>query len=242
MIHLCSGDMGYQAWGQAGLPGTARIWRDSPAVGPWSPDQRRRAVLRARLWGVEHPETAVREEEETMQLLEHDGNPVLWFSEEPWDQLALLWVVASLARAGSVPTPECVPLHQGGSGVPPEAMWAAFQDRRALPRSEQEEARRLWDRFEAEDWPGLQAWVESGKVLGAMPELRLALARVLEDRAPNRPGRTRRQVQTLMAAGIRDVSGMMKSLAAMETPYGLAWYGDLYVSKLMNEVSVSADS
>jgi hypothetical protein len=35
------------------------------------------------------------------------------------------------------------------------------------------------------------------------------------------------------AAGIGDLNGMMRALTELETPYGLAWYGDLHVMKLM---------
>jgi len=98
MLHLCSGDMGLQAFRQAGLPGEALPWRDSPAVGPWNPDPDLRARLRAQFWGLSPETTAFREEEEVLQSLKRAGSVVLWFSAEPWDQLAQLWVLARLAR------------------------------------------------------------------------------------------------------------------------------------------------
>jgi hypothetical protein len=234
MIHVCSGDMGHQAWCRAGLPGTARIWRDSPAVGPWSPDPVRRAELRGRFWGMEDAALAAREEAETLRLLAQDGQGVLWFSQEPWDQMAMLWVVASLARVGPGLVLQRAPLREGGDGVPPAILEAAFQGRLPIPPAEREAAARLWERFEAGDWTELRTWAGSGPILGALPDLRPALARVLEDRPPHRPGRSERQVQELMAAGTRELGPLMAALAALEMPYGIAWYGDLYVRKLMD--------
>jgi hypothetical protein len=229
--------MGYQGWCRAGLPGTARIWRDSPAVGPWSPDPVQRVALRARFWGVDDPAAMLREEAETLELLARDGNPVLWFSREPWDQLALLWMVASLARTGSDLALERAPLQEGGNSVAPEILEADFQRRHPINHAEQEQAARLWARFEAGDWPGLRGWLESGESLAALPDLRLALARILEDRPPDYPGRSERQVRDLMAAGVRDLGRMMEALAGLEQPYGIAWYGDLYVRKMMEQAA-----
>jgi hypothetical protein len=50
-------------------------------------------------------------------------------------------------------------------------------------------------------------------------------------RPPHGEGRTERQVKELLVAGVRDLSAMMEALGAMESPYGIAWYGDLYVKK-----------
>jgi hypothetical protein len=233
MLNLCSGDMGLQAWTAAGLPGAARAWRDSPAVGPWSPDPLLRAPLRAQYWGLRPDARDFQEEAETLQALRQDGSAVLWFSEEPWDQLAQLQVVASLAREAPCPSLELVPLRQGGSGVAPAVMAEAYALRQPMPAEDREEAVRLWERFEAGDWPALWKWLHKGRGIASLPHLDRALARVLEDRPPHVPGRTERQVRDLMAGGVRELPAMMAALAALETPYGLAWYGDLVVGRLM---------
>jgi hypothetical protein len=225
--------MGLQAWTAAGLPGEALPWRDSPAVGPWSADPGLRARLRAQYWGLPEGAGAFREEEATLQALRRAGSAVLWFSAEPWDQMAQLWVLASLTRQGPRPYLSLAALREGGSGVPPAALDRAFQLRLPLAQGDREAATLLWQWFEAEDWPALWKWLHQGQEIPSLPFLARALARVLEDRPPMLPGRTARQVRELEAAGVRDLSAMMKALAALEAPYGLAWYGDIVVKKLM---------
>lgn len=232
MHHLCSGDMGRLAWAAAELPGEALVWRDSPAMGPWSPDPERRAGLRAQFWGLTG-DSAVREEETVLGTLQGAGSAILWFSAEPWDQLAQLWVVARLIRERPSMYLELAQLRDGGSQVPPAAMARAFAARSPLAPEDRELALRLWDRFEAEDWPALWKWLHKTGDVASLPFLPRALARVLEDRPPHVPGRTERQVRELQVAGVADLAGMMKALAALEAPYGLAWYGDLVVKKLM---------
>lgn len=224
--------MGRLAWAEAGLPGEALIWRDSPAMGPWSPDPERRARSRAQFWGVAG-DSAIRDEEVVLGSLLGAGSAILWFSAEPWDQLAQLWVVARLIRQQPAMYLELAQLREGGSQVPPAAMERAFAARTPLAPEDRALALRLWDRFEAEDWPALWKWLHKSGEVASLPFLPRALARVLEDRPPHVPGRTERQVRELQAAGVRDLSGMMKALAALEAPYGLAWYGDLVVKKLM---------
>jgi hypothetical protein len=224
--------MGRSAWAAAALPGEAVAWQDSPAMGPWSPDPHLRIELRAKFWGVSDG-SALREEEAVLRSLLAARGAVLWFSAEPWDQLAQLWVVARLTREDPSVHLELAHLKEGGCRVPPATLEKAFTTRSLLAREDRELTLRLWDQFEAEDWPGLWKWLHKGGEVGSMPFLPRALARVLEDRPPHVPGRTERQVRDLQACGVRDLSGMMKALAALEAPYGLAWYGDLVVRKLM---------
>lgn len=225
MLHLCSGDQGLAAWSEARLPGEALVWRDSPAVGPWHPDPATRWRLRAAFWGVPDPDALGREETAVLGALAGAEAVALWFTAEPWDQLILLRVVAALAGAG--PLLEPVPV------AGPGAMGAAFKGRRPLTEQDRREAAGLWERFEAEDWPALRVWGAQGRVLAGMAQLAPALARVLEDRPPHRPGRTERQVRELMAAGVGDLAGLMRALAKLENPYGVAWYGDRVVAGLM---------
>jgi hypothetical protein len=226
MLHLCSGDWGRSAWAEAGLPGEALAWRDSPAVGPWSADPERRASLRARFWELPEAGAAFQEERAALDAMARAGGAVLWFSSEPWDQLAQLWVVAASTR-------EHPELFLELAAVRHTPMDRAFQLRTALAQEDREGAVRLWERFEAEDWPALWKWLHKGGELASLPHLSRALARVLEDRPPHVPGRTERQVRDLQASGVRDLSAMMRALAALEAPYGLAWYGDRVVGRLM---------
>lgn len=208
-------------------------WRDSPAVGPWSADPGVRARLRAQYWGLPAGTDAFREEEDTLQAVRRAGSAVLWFSAEPWDQMAQLWVLARLSRGEPRPFLTLATLREGGCAVPAAALDQAFQLRQPLAPGDREQAAWLWDRFEAEDWPALWKWLHQGREIPSLPFLARALARVLEDRPPLVPGRTERQVRELKAAGVRDLPAMMRALGALEAPYGMAWYGDLVVRKLM---------
>jgi hypothetical protein len=190
--------------------------------------------LRDRYWGLPEGCGAFREEEEdSLQAMRRAGSAVLWFSSEPWDQMAQLWVLASLSREEPRPFLSLASLREGGGDVPAATLEQAFRLRQPLAPEDREEAVQLWERFEAEDWPALWKWLHQGREIPSLPFLARALARVLEDRPPMVPGRTERQVRELMAAGVRDLSAMMRALAELETPYGLAWYGDLVVKKLM---------
>ncbi len=228
MLHLVSGDWGRQAWTAAELPGEVLVWRDSPAVGPWSADPELRARLRAQYWELPGDSPAFRDEEATLWSLLRAGSAVLWFSAEPWDQLAQLWVLARLAREDPSMYLGMAELMGSGSDLR-----QAFAVRTALAAEDRDLAVQLWDRFEAEDWPALWKWLHKRGELASLPHLSRALARVLEDRPPHVPGRTERQVRDLMAAGVRDLSAMMDALGEREAPYGLAWYGDLVVAKHM---------
>ncbi len=225
--------MGLKAWAAAGLPGEALPWRDSPAVGPWSPEPATRARLRARYWDLPEDAPEFQAEEATLQALLRAGSAVLWFSAEPWDQLAQLWVLARLCREDPSMHLELARLRDGGDQVPPAVLEQAFAVRSPLAAEDREAALRLWERFEAEDWPALWKWLHKSRGLATLPDLARALARVLEDRPPHVPGRTERQVRDLQAAGVLTLSGMMEALAALETPYGVAWYGDVVVRRLM---------
>ena len=229
--------MGRLAWSAADLPGTARVWRDSPAMGPWSPDPHRRARLRARYWDLPEGASAFQEEEDTLAAVHRAGSAVLWFSAEPWDQLAQLWIVARTAREDPAVILELANLREGGDQVPRATLEQAFAARATLAPEDREAAIGLWDRFEAEDWPALWKGLHRGGELATLPFLARALARVLEDRPPHVPGRTERQVRDLEAAGVRGISAMMAALAGLEAPYGVAWYGDRVVMKLMGTAS-----
>jgi len=165
MLHLCSGDMGRKAWLAAGLPGEALIWRDSPAVGPWSPDPERRAGLRADYWGLPD-RAAFREEEATLRAILGAGAAVLWFSAEPWDQLAQLWVAARLIRKDPAVHLELARLREGGDGVAPAMLGQAFTLRAGLAPEDRAVVLRLWDRFEAEDWLALWKMAAPGPWTG----------------------------------------------------------------------------
>jgi hypothetical protein len=234
MLHLCSGDDGLRAWKAADLPGEALPWRDSPAMGPWSADPACRARLRAQYWGLPAESGAFREEASTLRALAQAESAVLWFTPEPWDQLAQLWVVAALSRDGAGPYLALAPLPEGGARMVPGAMARALALRVPLAPADRAAAAGLWERFEAQDWPALWKWLHQAGGLDTLPHLARALARVLEDRPPVVPGRTERQVRHLQAAGVQDLPDMMRALAALEEPYGLAWYGDLVVRKLMD--------
>lgn len=235
MIHLCSGDMGFLAMTKAGFGHGTLIWRDSPAVGPWHRDPARRVQLRARFWQI--PESALTDGEgPVLAVLRKERQAALWFSQEPWDQMALLWIIATLAGEAGCPELLVVPLAEGGSEVSEASLKEAFGRRYEVPPRAVQEACRLWEGFQEGAWAALRNHLEQGDPCPALPWLAPALSRVLEDRPPFAPGRTERQIRELMAAGVKDLPGMMTRLAELEKPYGLAWYGDKLVGEVMAQV------
>ena len=227
LIHLHCGDAAAAVHRRSGLPGELRVWLDSPAVGPWISDSGDLATLRATWWGVPAPEA-----QDLSHLLDWTQavEPVLWFGPDPWEQACLLWVLAELPTGA---LPDLVPLPLGAAQMPPASLPRYFAERTLLEMDTLQEARRLWKIFLAEGWGAL-----GGAQLPALPWLGLALARLAEDHPPGGPGRTRRQVQSLVDQGVQALPALMQALGQMEDARHGAWYGGLFVARMVEAMGV----
>jgi hypothetical protein len=183
--------------------------------------------LRATWWGVP-PDNM--EDLPHLEDLAKASEPVLWFGPDPWEQACLLWILAELPE-GSLP--DLVNLDTGVGRMPPSLLPRCFVSRTALEPETIHEARALWQDFLSKGWGALgQARVP------ALPWLGPALARLAEDHPPSGMGRSRRQIQTLVDQGVRDLSALMRALERMEDPQYGAWFGDLYVARVLEAMGV----
>jgi hypothetical protein len=155
---------------------------------------------------------------------------VLWFGPDPWEQACLLWVLGELPE-GTLP--DLVSLDRSASLLPPADFPRRFAERTLLGEGTLLEARSLWKRFLAEGWGPL-----GGLRVAGLPWLGPALERLAEDHPPRGPGRTRRQIQGLVDRGIHAVPDLMVTLAELEDPRHGAWYGDLFVARMVEVMGV----
>lgn len=227
LIHLHCGDAAAAAHRRSGLPGELRVWRDSPAVGPWTSGTGDLVALRATWWGGVPTE---RQDLPHLQDLARATDPVLWFGPDPWEQASLLWVLGELPE-GTMPN--LVSLDRGAALLPSADFPRCFTERTPLEMDALQQARALWRVFLKEGWGALG----EARVL-ALPWLSQALARLAEDHPPSGPGRTRRQILELANHGCRELPALMAALKEQEDPRHGAWYGDLYVARMVEAMGV----
>lgn len=227
LIHLHCGDAAAAVHRKSGLPGELRVWRDSPAVGPWTAVEDGLIPLRATWWGLAPADMG---DMPHLRDLARSTEPVLWFGPDPWEQACLLWVLGALPE-GTLP--DVVPLELGVARMAPGALPRCFAERTLLAVDTLVEARRLWRVFLQGGWGAL-----GGASVAALPQLGPALARLGEDHPAAGPGRTRLQIHGLVDAGVRDLPGLMKGLGALEHPAHGAWYGDLFVARMVEAMGV----
>lgn len=227
LVHLHCGDAAAAVHRKSGLPGELRVWRDSPAVGPWAEAGEDLVALRAAWWGIPPADMA---DLPLLEDLARSAEPVLWFGPDPWEQACLLWVLGSLPRGL---LPGLVPLPVGAARLAPGALPRCFAERTLLEAGTIEAAGYLWRRFLQEGWAAL-----AGASLPALPWLGPALARLAEDHPVSGPGRTHRQIRNLVGEGLRDLPGLMGALGRLEDPAHGAWYGDLFVARMVEAMGV----
>ena len=225
MLHIYCGDSAATRAHQAPLPGDGHgilVWHDSAAVGPCAVDFAAHRRLRAQWWGVDPSRM------QDPRELPRDRPLVLWFGPDPWEQLALVELLAGLPDA--ITDLGLVPLDHGVGESPPAALPARFARRHPAPP--REPLRRLWADFCADDRPALAAAASDLRGHPKLPHLGPALARVLADR---RDQLTERRVHTLVAAGVHDLHDLMPRLHALEAPRHGTWYGDTIVARLRDK-------
>lgn len=217
-LHVHCGDCAAAQARQAALPGEVLVWHDSAAVGPCAREPAVHRRLRAGWWRVDP--AGMQDPAE----LPGDRPLVLWFGPDPWEQIALLEL---LARSPASAELGLVPLERGVGETAPAALAGLLARRRPAP--ERDALRRLWADFCADDRARLQRAVGSLHGHPQLPHLAAALARVLAER---RDGLTARRVRALVRGGVRDVPTILQRLRALEAPTHGAWYGDAVVTRL----------
>ena len=218
-IHIHCGDCAGGRAREAGLPGEVVAWRDSAAVGPCAGDPAEHRRLRAAWWQVDPARM------QDPHTLPRDRPWVLWFGPDPWEQVALLELLAGAPEDGGAVS--LVPLERGVGETPAAALAPRYERRGPAP--ERGPLRRLWQEFCADDRAALTRAAAELRGHPRLPHLAAALARVLADR---RDGLTQRRVRALVRGGVVEVPELMRRLRALEAPMHGAWYGDVVVARL----------
>lgn len=221
-LHIHCGDCAAEVARAAPLAGEVLAWRDSPAVGPCALAWEEHRRLRAAWWAIDADEL------QDPRALPCDRPIALWFGPDPWEQMAL---VELLALAPEEAMLSLVPLARGVGESNPAALPAMFERRAPAPL--RAPLRRLWSDHCADDRVALARAVDELRGDPQLPHLAAALARVLADR---RDRLSELRVQTLVRAGVREVPALMQRLRALEATNHGAWYGDAIVARLRDAV------
>ena len=218
-LHVHCGDCGAEAARAAGLPGEVIAWRDSAAVGPSALDPAEHRRLRSAWWGV------AEDEAQDPKSLCHAGEIVLWFGPDPWEQFALVEVLAGLPGGQTV---SLVPLDQGVGPMNPSALAPLFARRHDVTAL-YPLARGLWADICHDERGALRTWIARLRGEERLPHLARALGRVLDDREYDR---TEKQVRALIDQGVTDLRDLMSRLGEIEDPDHGVWYGDMIVERI----------
>ncbi len=229
IVHLCNGDSTADTLSLADLPGEIRVWADALDQGPVLPvNDTEHYKARAEYW-------ASRGEKDDGRLVEWDRGVdeaagaeelILWFEHDLFDQLALIRLLARLARKGLPQTltivsidrhPE-VPNFLGLGQLKPEQLAALWPRRAPLSRDALDEAMSAWIGFTAADPRSLPFLMRRVK---ALPFLAGALERLLEEYPDPTSGmsRTERQVLAAIARGEGTAPAMMQQSHASDPRY-----------------------
>jgi hypothetical protein len=233
IVHVCNGDSTADTLALADLPGEIRVWADALDRGPVRPvsdDEHYRT--RGAYWAARGYGSA---DEQARQLADWDrgfdeaagaDELILWYEHDLFDQLALVRLLARLARRGlpaqltivSIDRHPEVPSFLGLGQLAPEQLAGLWPRRTPLSRDAIDEAITAWIAVTAADPRALPFLVKRVK---AMPFLAGALERQLEELPDPLSGlsRTERQVLAAIARGESDAPALMKASHAIDPRY-----------------------
>lgn len=214
MLHLTNGDRAAGTIRATGIEGVVIPWRDVLHLGPvpgglaLEPSSEVRARFIA-AWSGLAPASVRAEFAERDAALRRATEVVLWFEHDLYDQLQLIQILGALGEQPATEAwliniaafPGVAPFH--GLGQLDASQLASLWPRRVRVTAAQHDlAARAWAAFTSADPGALRRFVE-GEDGAALPFLRPALARLLEEfpAAPDGLSRTERQVLRAVADG-----------------------------------------
>lgn len=213
MLHLTNGDTVTSALRRTGVPGTVVAWQDILHEGPVPTGLTLEGLsdVRARFlanWGAGAFPKISAAFGARDSALRSARRVVLWFEHDLYDQLQLLQILATLAGQPGTSAeliaidafPEVVPFH--GLGQLTTAQLATlWPQRRPITPAQRTLGARGWKAFSASDPGAVRRFLETD--ITALPLLRGALARLLEEHPslPTGLSRTERQILTAVSAG-----------------------------------------
>jgi hypothetical protein len=230
IVHICNGDATADTLSLVDLPGEIRVWADALDQGPVLPvsdeehwklrgeflgsQGHRDAAARLAAWDRGVDEAAAAEE------------LILWFEHDLFDQLALIRLLARLARRGlpqqltivSIDRHPEVPSFLGLGQLKPEQLAELWPRRTPLSRDAIDESITAWIAVTASDPRALPFLTRRIK---AMPFLAGALERQLEELPDPQSGlsRTERQLLAAIARGVSGASDLMAASHAIDPRY-----------------------
>jgi hypothetical protein len=230
IVHICNGDATADTLSLADLPGEIRVWADTLDQGPVLPVP---DAEHYRLRGEFH---ASRGQRDTGRLAEWDRGVdeaaaaaeelILWFEHDLFDQLALVRLLARLARRGlpaqltivSIDRHPEVPNFLGFGQLKPEQLAELWPRRTPLSRDAIDEAITTWIAVTAADPRALPFLARRVK---ALPFLAGAIERHLEEFPDPQSGlsRTERQLLAAIARGTSGADELMQASHAIDPRY-----------------------
>jgi len=230
IVHVCNGDSTADSLSLADLPGEIRVWADALDQGPVLPvaDQEH-WKLRGEFWSSR----GWRDADGKLAAYDHGVDDaataeelILWFEHDLFDQLALIRLLARLARRGlpaqltivSIDRHPEVPSFLGLGQLKPEQLAELWPRRTTLSRDAIDEAITAWIAVTA---PDPRALPFLAKRIKAMPFLAGALERQLEEFPDPTSGmsRTERQVLAAIARGEATGGAIMTATQAIDPRY-----------------------
>ena len=230
IVHVCNGDATADSLSLADLPGEIRVWADALDQGPVLPvSDPEHWKLRGEFWATR----GLRDADGRLAAYDHGVDEaagaeelILWFEHDLFDQLALIRLLARLARRGlpaqltlvSIDRHPEVPVFLGLGQLQPEQLAALWPRRTPLSRDAIEEAITAWIAVTAPDPRALPFLT---KRIKALPFLAGALERQLEELPDPTSGlsRTERQVLAAIARGEATAQAIVQAVQAIDPRY-----------------------
>ena len=233
IVHVCNGDATADTLSLADLPGDIRVWADALDVGPILPvGDAEHYRARGEYWASRGHGSAA---DSSQRLAGWDKGfdeaagaeeLILWYEHDLFDQLALIRLLARLARRGlpqqltivSIDRHPEIPNFLGLGQLKPEQLAELWPRRTPLSRDAIDEAVTAWIAVTANDPRALPFLT---KRIKAMPFLAGALERHLEELPDPTSGlsRTERQMLAAIARGEGSAGALMHASHAMDPRY-----------------------
>ena len=230
IVHVCNGDSTADTLALADLPGEIRVWADALDLGPVLPvSDDEHYKLRGEFWASRGMGSAA---ENVKRVADFDRGVdeaaaaeelILWYEHDLFDQLALIRLLARLARRGlpqqltivSIDRHPERPNFLGLGELKPEQLAELWPRRTPLSRDAIDEAITSWIAVTSADPRALPFLVKRVK---ALPFLAGALERQLEELPDPTSGLSRTERQVL-AAIARGESSLMAAMHAIDPRY-----------------------
>jgi hypothetical protein len=232
IVHVCNGDSTADSLSLADLPGEIRVWADALDQGPVLPvSDEEHWRRRGEFWASR----GFRDGAGRLAAFDHGVDEaagaeelILWFEHDLFDQLALIRLLARLARRGlpaqltlvSIDRHPEVPNFLGLGELKPEQLAELWPRRTPLSRDAIDEAITAWIAVTAPDPRALPFLT---KRIKALPFLAGALERQLEEFPDPTSGlsRTERQVLAAIARGEASAGQILEAAHAIDPRYPL---------------------